>query len=98
MTLAGTGVIGTAPGASGSLINDVVMTCTLDSVPNQANLPESPAFHRSSAKRRSARTPTSSSSRRRSGKSTMPLAFATGQQMLVNLDRRRHAGGTDAHR
>jgi hypothetical protein len=85
VTLAGTGVIGTAPGASGSLINDVVMTCTLDSVPNQANLPESPAFTKIVGKAQVGTDADKLVLKTTIGKSTMPLAFATGQQMLVNL-------------
>jgi hypothetical protein len=85
VTLAGCGVIATAPGASGSLINDVVITCTLSPIPNQANLPEPPAFTKIVGKAQVGTDADKLSLKTTIGKSTTPLAFATGQQMLLNL-------------
>ncbi len=85
VTLAGCGVIPSAPGASGSLINDIVMTCTLSPIPNQANLPESPTFTKLAGKAQVGTDADTLVLKTTIGKSAMPLAFATGKQSLVNL-------------
>lgn len=85
VTLAGTGVIPVAPGASGSLINDVLITCTLSPIPTQANLPESPAFTKIAGKAQVGTDADKLVLKTTIGKTTTPLAFATAQQMLVNV-------------